>query len=1118
MAGDIVFGIRLQADGREFVGEMRASEEALRRIGGSAGAASKDTDRLAGAMQRAGHYAAGLIGINFGASLVRQAVATADAFTRVESRLRLVTGSAAEAAAVQTQLYAIAQQTRQGYLDLADVYAQVARASADTGISQQRLIGISTTLSQAVALSGGSAESARAAMVQLSQGLASGTLRGEELNSVIEQTPRLAQALAQGLGLGIGELRKIAGEGRLTTDAVLGALERAAGDVEAEFRQLTPTVSEAFTQWSNAGGQFIDTLNEISGATASLAGFIADAAAGIDRFSGELRDATAAGLSFWEALKGIGLSDPFANQAEHIARLRKEIQELQAAKSDEMDRRPITELNQEIALRQKLIDYYQRRQKAEADAAISSANLDANDRRLAQSSAAAASASALLGRNSTATAKAIKDAAKAADELARSLDRWYDGRAKGLATLDDEIAAEHAVREAMGLSRDEIKLLEAAKDELAASAKQVEAANLAEAASFAGPLAGVYKQAAKDAEAVARKLRELAAEKRATAAELAYRDDETANAAAFDAFIKDLLEREKAIDEAAERSAQASARYWNDISADVAESLTDAVVRGGEDGLDLLKRAAAATALRVTVIPFVQSGVNAALGAIGLGPGGAGGAGAASLAANLGSSALLGGLSGAGGFFGQAALGFSGASTSSLIAAGNAAMGAGQIGAGLGSFVGAAAPWALAAYAVLDALGAFEGPSPHRGGAAYAQVGGASGLATAGNTGDFGLDWGAFRSGRGGDRSAAVDQAIGTLIDGVAGSIATRAARYGGDAAGLTVTGRFAADGKDPSIGAWRVAGPGGAQFDSFSKFGKDGGTAFQAYSAEAIRAEVAALQSIPLSGWIEALIDAVDPAADSLDTLTRALAAADEVAAQVALADQLRAGLSRDAAEDARLAGLSAASAWFESSERIQAAAAGGAFSLEQLGQIAEQHYRNQVALLASLERASADVAGGFADAARGIQYQVLDTAGRYDFLRDEADKYLDVISALMDPAEITQYAAKLRQDVEQAFALLDPAQQQRHAPEFLTYLEGANDFIQERISAVTDAVAEQQQTQAEVLGKAIAEQLARVADVAVAGMQRAADAVPSRVAVGGTLTINLPGIGSFATELGDG
>lgn len=202
---------------------------------------------------------------------VNEYIKMSDAVTNLQSRLRLVTTSSQELNAVQEQLYKTAQESRTNYTELGFLYAQIARSAKDAGVSTQGLLGITQTISKAMTISGGSAESMKAALVQLSQGFASGTLRGEELNSVMEQTPRLAQAIAEGLGISIGKLREMGKEGKLTSEAVMGALERSAASVDAEFKKMTPTIGQAFTVLTSALTKTTGEFNEASGASNLLA-------------------------------------------------------------------------------------------------------------------------------------------------------------------------------------------------------------------------------------------------------------------------------------------------------------------------------------------------------------------------------------------------------------------------------------------------------------------------------------------------------------------------------------------------------------------------------------------------------------------------------------------------------------------------------------------------------------------------------------------------------------------------------------------------------------------------------------------------------------------------------
>ncbi|RQO83482.1 tape measure protein [Acidovorax sp. FJL06] len=281
---------------QELAISLQAASEQGAKVKKATGASAEAFVGLGGAAKYAG---AALAAIGIGTT-VGDLVKMADASTNVASRLSLVTTSAAELAQVQRRLFDIAQSSRVSFVDLAGTYAQIARSTKELGVSQSSLLGIIKTVSQAVTISGGSAQSAQAALVQLSQGFAAGALRGEELNSVMEQTPRLAQAIADGLGVGIGKLREMGQAGELTAEKVLGALEKSAAKVEAEFGKMAVTVEQASTQAANSVLRLVGAFDKLSGATSFISGFITKLSQGIDFLSkdveklgsqGPLRDA-----------------------------------------------------------------------------------------------------------------------------------------------------------------------------------------------------------------------------------------------------------------------------------------------------------------------------------------------------------------------------------------------------------------------------------------------------------------------------------------------------------------------------------------------------------------------------------------------------------------------------------------------------------------------------------------------------------------------------------------------------------------------------------------------------------------------------------------------------------
>lgn len=198
---------------------------------------------------------------------IHQVINYADSWTELQNRLKLVTESSVELNKATQAVYDIAQRTYQSLDATAQVYQRFADNADRLGLSQQKVAELTETVSKAVAISGASATAAQAALTQFGQALASGQLRGEELNSVMEQTPALAKAIADGMGVSVGELRKKAQDGEMTIEKVIQALERAANSVDKKFATSVTTVSQGFINLQSAMTKFIGEANQGTGAT-----------------------------------------------------------------------------------------------------------------------------------------------------------------------------------------------------------------------------------------------------------------------------------------------------------------------------------------------------------------------------------------------------------------------------------------------------------------------------------------------------------------------------------------------------------------------------------------------------------------------------------------------------------------------------------------------------------------------------------------------------------------------------------------------------------------------------------------------------------------------------------
>lgn len=201
-----------------------------------------------------------LAGTFLGMQSVRWLVNTSDQLTSINARLRLMTGSAEAAAAAQEEIYQAAMRSRGAYADMADFVSQLGTVAGKAFTGTDELVAFAEQIQKQMAISGASGASAQAALVQLTQGLASGTLRGEELNSVLEQTPMIAQTIAEYMGVTIGEMRELASEGKVTAEVVKNAMLGAAEETNAQFEQMPMTWAQVWTMFQNVAIQALDPV------------------------------------------------------------------------------------------------------------------------------------------------------------------------------------------------------------------------------------------------------------------------------------------------------------------------------------------------------------------------------------------------------------------------------------------------------------------------------------------------------------------------------------------------------------------------------------------------------------------------------------------------------------------------------------------------------------------------------------------------------------------------------------------------------------------------------------------------------------------------------------------
>ena len=162
-------------------------------------------------------------------------------------------------------VYISAQDARGSFGDMAAVVAKFGNNAKDAFSSSQEVVAFANLIQKQMTIAGASTQEASNAMLQLSQALGSGVLRGDELNSIFEQAPNLIQSIADYLDVPIGKIREMAQEGELSADVVKAAIFASADDINAKFEQMPMTWGQVWTSFQNSALMaFQPVLNKIN--------------------------------------------------------------------------------------------------------------------------------------------------------------------------------------------------------------------------------------------------------------------------------------------------------------------------------------------------------------------------------------------------------------------------------------------------------------------------------------------------------------------------------------------------------------------------------------------------------------------------------------------------------------------------------------------------------------------------------------------------------------------------------------------------------------------------------------------------------------------------------------
>lgn len=272
---------------------LRKNVDAMRSMRGELNLASAATQGLASSMGSLGAAltsptaAIAALGAASGAGVV-QIARLGDEYTNTMNRLRAATGSVQAAGAVYAELVAMSQQTGASISESAGAFVRFSVAARAIGATNGEVLQLTRTIQQAGLISGASTQEAAAGVQQLGQALASGRLQGDELRSIMENMPTLAEALAREMGVSIGRLREMGTEGKLTSDVVFAAMLRAGEGINRQFTELTPTMGRAFGILGQAMVEFVGKLDQALGLSQRIAQAATAAAGAVRGMSGAI--------------------------------------------------------------------------------------------------------------------------------------------------------------------------------------------------------------------------------------------------------------------------------------------------------------------------------------------------------------------------------------------------------------------------------------------------------------------------------------------------------------------------------------------------------------------------------------------------------------------------------------------------------------------------------------------------------------------------------------------------------------------------------------------------------------------------------------------------------------
>lgn len=273
--------------------DAQAMATATRRMGSEAQVADENISKtrrglesISTQLRETKDQIVGFFAAQASAQAVGEVAKLADAWKNMEGRLRIALGAQTDVNAAMQAVVDLSLRTYSSLQATTDLYTKLNTLAPGLVQGQQDALRLTETIAKASQLGGASAQATEAALTQLNQALQSGMLRGDEFNSIMEQSPRLAQAMADGLGVPRTALRSLAEQGQLTAQAVIQALRNQSQAIDKEFTQLPVTIERAVTNLQTQWIKLVGTVDSGIGGTAAVASGINLVANNLDELAG----------------------------------------------------------------------------------------------------------------------------------------------------------------------------------------------------------------------------------------------------------------------------------------------------------------------------------------------------------------------------------------------------------------------------------------------------------------------------------------------------------------------------------------------------------------------------------------------------------------------------------------------------------------------------------------------------------------------------------------------------------------------------------------------------------------------------------------------------------------